>query len=178
MDYRDIRLDDCPNGSEGELMLFALDRVHREFAWKTGGLDAEQLRRRHPPSKLTLAGLIKHLTGVESGWTARAVGPSYETPWGKVDWIANPRWDFDSAVTDDPEELYATWYATIERSRRTWATMINNDGLDVTLPWGGDDYIVNRRRALTDILEENLLHTGHASIIREAIDGLVGNGPP
>jgi hypothetical protein len=29
-----------------------------------------------------------------------------------------------------------------------------------------------------DILEENLLHTGHASIVREAVDGLTGNDPP
>lgn len=53
---------------------------------------------------------------------------------------------------------------------------MSND-LDATVPWG-DDYVMNRRRALTDILEENLLHTGHTSILREAIDGLTGNDPP
>ena len=26
------------------MLCFALDRVHKEFAWKTGGLTAEQLR--------------------------------------------------------------------------------------------------------------------------------------
>lgn len=36
-------------------------RVRKEFAWKTGGLDAEQLRRRLPPSTMTPTGLIKHL---------------------------------------------------------------------------------------------------------------------
>ena len=51
---------------------------------------------------------------------------------------------------------------------------------DVMAPQCTDDpgYVVNRRRRLIDILEENLLHTGQTSIIREAIDGLVGNDPP
>lgn len=159
------------------MLLFSLDRVHREFAWKTGGLSADQLRQRHAPSKLTLAGLIKHLASVEAAWTRRAVGRQPEPPWSEVDWSANPRWEWETAVTDDPDDLYELWYRTIERSRQDWARLID-EGLDVTLPWGGEDYVVNRRRALTDILEENLLHTGHASIIREAIDGLVGNGPP
>lgn len=178
MAYTDIPFADCPNGSEGELLLFALDRVHRQFAWKTGGLDADQLRRQHPPSKLTLAGLIKHLAGVEANWTARAEGRSPASPWDEVDVDANPRWDWETAITDDPGELYALWYDTIDRSRQEWVKMISDGGLDATLAWGSDDYVVNRRRALMDILEENLLHTGQASIVREALDGLIGNDPP
>ncbi len=169
MDYTDIPITDCPNGSEGELLLFALDRVHREFAWKTGGLDADQLQQRHPPSKLTLAWLTVHLTRVESDWTARAEGRTHESTLDGVDW---------DATSGDPEQLYGLWYRTIDRIRRSWATMIKDGGLDGTVAWGGDDYRVNRRRALVDILEESLLHTGHASIVREAVDGLVGNGPP
>jgi len=54
---------------------------------------------------------------------------------------------------------------------------VADGGLDVHCT---DDpgYVVNRRRRLVDILEENLLHTGQTSIIREAIDGLTGNDPP
>lgn len=169
MDYTHIPLADCPNGTEQELLLFALDRVHRQFAWKTGGLTADQLRQQHPPSKLTLAWLIQHLTRVEADWTARAEARSHESALDKVDW---------DAVTDQPDQLYALWYQTINRTRQAWVSMINDNGLDATVPWGGDDYLVNRRRALMDILEENLLHTGHASIIREAVDGLTGNDPP
>jgi hypothetical protein len=178
VDYTDIPLRDCPSGSEGELLLFALDRVHRQFAWKTGGLTGEQLRRQHGPSELTLAGLVKHLAGVEAQWTARASGEPAGPPWDAVNWSANPRWGWETAVTDEPDQLYALWYDTIARSRRAWAEMIADEGLDASLAWGSDDYRVNRRRVLVDILEENLLHTGHASILREAIDGLVGNDPP
>lgn len=169
MDYNDIPITDCPSGSEGELLLFALDRVHRQFAWKTGGLDADQLRQRHPPSKLTPAWLIQHLTRVEADWTAKAEGRSHASELDQVDW---------DAIANQPDQLYTLWYETIDHSRQAWVTMIKDGGLDVTIPWDGNDYIVNRRRALVDILEENLLHTGHASIVREAIDGLVGNDPP
>jgi Protein of unknown function (DUF664) len=35
----------------------------------------------------------------------------------------------------------------------------------------------NRRRILIDLLEEYLKHTGHADVLREAVDGLTGNDP-
>ncbi|GAB3752641.1 mycothiol transferase [Microlunatus parietis] len=168
MDYTRIPLADCPTGTEGEVMLFALDRVHRKFAWKTGGLTVDQLQQRHPPSKMTLAWLIIHLTRVEADWTAKAEGRSHEESLGGMDWDAHGR---------QPDRLYGLWYDTIARTRQSWATMINDGGLDTVVDWG-DGYRVNRRRALTDILEENLLHTGHASIVREAVDGLIGNDPP
>jgi hypothetical protein len=72
MEWRDLPIDHCPRGGEVETLQFALDRVRRQFAWKTGGLTAEQLRRRHAPSSMTLAGLVKHMAFVEDGFTARA----------------------------------------------------------------------------------------------------------
>ncbi|WP_041792318.1 mycothiol transferase [Microlunatus phosphovorus] len=178
MDYTDLPLADCQQGSEGELLLFALDRVHKQFAWKTGGLDAEQLGRRHPPSTMTLAGLIKHLALVELTWTARALGESPGPPADEVDRSADPEWEWRTAVTDGPEVLYDLWYRTAARTRQIWGQIVADDRLDATVPWGSDDYVVNLRRVLVDILEENLLHTGHASMLREAVDGLIGNDPP
>lgn len=178
MDYSDIPFVDCPQGSEGELLLFALDRAHWQFAWKTGGLSAEQLGRRHPPSTMTLAGLIKHLASVEEIWTARALGESPGPPWDEVDRAADPEWEWRTAVTDGPDELYDLWYRTAAHTRSVWGQIVADDRLDDTVPWGSDDYVVNLRRVLVDILEENLLHGGQASMLREAVDGLVGNDPP
>jgi hypothetical protein len=178
VDYSVIPFPDCPAGSEGELLLFALDRVHRQFAWKSGGLDATQLRQTHPPSTLTLGWLIKHLAGVEAHWTGRVLGRPLGPQWDKASSDDDLQWSWESAISGDPEELYALWYDTIDRSRQAWVTLIDDAGLDIALPWGADGYVVNRRRALMDILEENLLHTGQASIIREAVDGLTGNDPP
>ena len=37
---------------------------------------------------------------------------------------------------------------------------------------------VSLRRILFDLLEEYARHTGHADLLREAIDGRVGEDPP
>ena len=50
---------------EVEMLLFALERSRAQFAWKCGGLDAAGLHKTHPPSAMTLAGLLKHLALVE-----------------------------------------------------------------------------------------------------------------
>ena len=180
MDWTDLPLTDSRQGTDAEILCFALERVHQQFAWKTGGLNAEQLRRQHPPSTMTLAGLIKHLASVEDAWTAMAHGRTPSLPWNAPDWDGGEDWDFHSALTDEPEELYALWYGVVERSLSGWREMIEGDGLDVTVTWStftGEPYVVNRRRLLVDLLEENLMHTGHADVLREAIDGLRGNGP-
>ncbi len=50
-------------------MLRAYLDYHRDtFRWKTGGLTQEQMSTAHPPSTLTLAGLLKHLALVEDWW--------------------------------------------------------------------------------------------------------------
>jgi hypothetical protein len=177
MDWRDLPLSDCLCGDEAEVLGFALDRVRRQFAWKTGGLDAEQLRRQHPPSSMTLAGLIKHMAFVEDGFTAQASDRPLGSPWDVRSWVENDEWGWESAVTDDPQELYALWYGASERSRVAWAEMSADGGLDVTLERGSPDWVVNRRRILVDLLEEYLKHTGHADVLREAVDGLRGNDP-
>jgi len=101
------------------MLQFALDRVRQQFAWKTGGLDAEQLRRQHPPSTMTLAGLVKHLTFVEDGFTCLAAGEPLGPPWDTRTWAENDRWAWESAIIDDPRDLHEAWYAAAERSRAT-----------------------------------------------------------
>jgi hypothetical protein len=159
------------------MLHFAVDRVRQQFAWKTGGLDAEQLRRRHPPSTMTLAGLIKHMAFVEDGFTARAAERPLAPPWDARSWVANDEWGWESAVSDDPTDLYSLWYGAAERSRANWAQMTADGGLDVVIDDGDLQWAQNRRRILFDLLEEYLKHTGHADVLREAVDGLRGNDP-
>jgi hypothetical protein len=94
-----------------------------------------------------------------------------EAPWAGYDA------EWEAAPHAAPQELYELWYGTIARCREEWGELVRDGGLDV--PCEDDPgYRVNRRRRLLDILEENLLHTGQTSLVREAIDGLVGNDPP
>lgn len=177
MDYTDLPWEDCLTGGEEAMLLFALDRVHRQFSWKTGGLDARQLGMRHPPSGVTIAGTVLHLAKVEEMWTAEAAGRPPGAPVVGDDGEAHHGTEWRDAPTLRPDELYGIWYDTVRRCRREWSGLMADGGLDV-LYLDDPGYVVNRRRRLTDILEENLLHTGQTSIIREAIDGSTGNDPP
>ncbi|TDD54164.1 DUF664 domain-containing protein [Kribbella antibiotica] len=177
MEWRDLPLAECLRGGEVEMLQFAVDRVRRQFAWKTGGLSAEQLRREYPPSTMTLAGLVKHMAFVEAGFTARAAGQPVGPPWDVRGWVENDNWGWESARIDDPQELYALWYRSAERSRATWAELAADGGLDVEIDEGDPDWVTSRRRILIDLLEEYLKHTGHADVLREAVDGLRGNDP-
>jgi Protein of unknown function (DUF664) len=177
MDWKDLPFSECLRGDEAEMLQFALNRVRQQFAWKTGGLTADQLIQRHAPSTMTLAGLVKHMAFVDGGFTAQAAGRPLDAPWDARSWIENDEWAWQSAVTDDPQALYALWYDTAERSRTAWAGLSANGGLDATIERGSPDWVVNRRRIAFDLLEEYLKHTGHADVLREAVDGLRGNDP-
>jgi hypothetical protein len=109
VDWRDLPFTECLRGTDAEMLSFAVDRARRQFAWKTGGLDAEQLRRRHPPSTMTLARLVKHMSFVDAGFTATAAGRPLGQPWDAREWADNDDWSWESAVSDDPLDLYALW---------------------------------------------------------------------
>lgn len=161
---------------EVEMLLFALDRSRAQFAWKVGGLDAEALHRPHPPSAMTLAGLIKHLALVEDQRTAEDLGgPPYGRQWSGFD---GPDWEWRSAADDSPEELYMLWRDAVARSRDAWARALADGGLDQPSRRDGDGWRPNLRRVLVDLQDEYARHVGHADLFREATDGLVGEDPP
>jgi len=165
---------------EVEMLLFALDRARAQFAWKCGGLDAAGLRRPHPPSAMTLGGLLKHVALNEDYTTARKLtGQPLGAPWDAVDFDADPDWEWHSAADDSPEELYRLWRGAVERSRAAVAAALAGGGLDqparFTTRSGGSP---NLRRVLVDLFEHYQRHVGHADVLREAVDGLVGEDPP
>jgi hypothetical protein len=165
------------DAGETEMMLFALERSRAQFAWKVGGLDAAALHVPHPPSAMTLAGLLKHLALVEAQRTAEDFGgPGYGREWQGFD---GPDWEWRSAAGDSAEELYALWAGCVARSRAALAGLLADGGLDQPSrrsPENGP--VPNLRRVLTDLHDEYARHVGHADLFREATDGLVGEDPP
>ena len=162
-------------GSEIESLLGALERNRRTFAWKCGGLDAVGMRATLGPSSMTLGGLLKHLALVEDdSFSVSVLGQDLGSPWNEVDWDADPDWEWHSAADDTPEELTALWTGAVERSRAAVAQSLADGGLDrlaVRTRWTEPPSL---RRILVDMIEEYARHTGHADLIRESIDGLVG----
>jgi hypothetical protein len=165
---------------EVDMLLFALDRSRAQFAWKCGGLDAAGLGRPHPPSAMTLGGLLKHLARVEDEYTAADLtGQPIGAPWDAVDFAADPEWEWRTAAGDSPDELYALWRGAVERSRAAVAKALAGGGLDQPSKFttqAGES--PNLRRVLVDLHDEYARHVGHADLMREAVDGLVGEDPP
>jgi len=166
-------------GSDQEHLLGMLERLRATFRWKAGGLDADALRVRVGASTLTLGGLLKHLARVDDlKFGTDAFGDTPGEPWRSADWDADPDWDFRSAARDTPEELYALYDAAVARSRRRLADAIASGGLDQPTRIGWDGEQASLRRLVCDLIEEYGRHTGHADLLREAADGLVGEDPP
>lgn len=164
---------------EVEMLLFALERGRATFAWKTGGLDAEALHRPHPPSAMTLGGLIKHIALVEDLRILEFLTGEMLGPWQRADFERDPDWEWHSAADDSPEELYALWQGAVQRSREVWKRLLAAGDLDQPSVYTTDTgEHPNLRRVLVDTIEEYSRHNGHADLMREAIDGLVGEDPP
>jgi hypothetical protein len=167
-------------GSETEHLVGALDRLRATFRWKADDLDAAGLSTRIGASSLTIGGLLKHLARAEDQmFSVKLSGAPMSPPWDSIDWDSDDEWDFTSAADDSPAELYDIWDSTIERSRARLSAALADGGLDqhVCLAWSGDRHL-SLRRLICDLIEEYGRHTGHADLIREAVDGRVGEDPP
>ena len=143
---------------------------------------AAGLRRPHLPSAMTLGGLLKHLALVEDRRTAvdltgQPIGPPWDA--AGVDFDADPGWEWRTAADHSPEELYALWRGAIERSRAAMARVLADGGLDQPSKFTSrSGQSRNLRRVLVDLHDEYARHVGHADLLREAVDGLVGQDPP
>lgn len=166
-------------GTEVQHLLASLDRLRATFWWKARGLDAAGLAFRLPSSSLSLGGLLKHLARAEDEmFTWKLWGEAPSEPWRSAPWDTEPDWDFTTAASDPPDTLYRLWADTIARSRASVARALADGGLDheAHLGWGGQH--ASLRRLLFDLVEEYGRHTGHADLLREAVDGVAGEDPP
>ncbi|MEO9153465.1 MAG: DinB family protein [Lapillicoccus sp.] len=133
---------------------------------KCDGLDAGQLARRSvPPSTMSLLGLVRHLAAVEQTWFRLRLsgeeGPRHYRDLG-------PDGEFDGAVADPAvvEEAFALWKSEIAFAE---AYVDAAPDLDHVGASGGV-----LRDILVHMIEEYARHCGHADLLREAIDGRVG----
>lgn len=167
-------------GTEVEHLAGALDRLRITFRWKADDLDADGLRASIGTSSLTLGGLLKHLAAVEDYvFTTKLRGEPMGAPWDSNDWDGSNDWEFSSAASDSPEQLYALWDGAVERSRGRLAAALAAGGLDQLVDVSGPDgQHASLRRLLCDLIEEYGRHTGHADLLREAVDGRTGEDPP
>ncbi len=167
-------------GDDTTTLLGALDRQRAYLAWKCDGLDSEGLGKTIASSSITLGGLLKHLALVEDHtfghkFSGLPLGP----PWDSVDFDSDPDWEWRTAAADSPADLMALWKQAVSRSRAIVASALaGGEGFDqpgrTTFPDGRTPTL---RRYMIDMIEEYARHVGHADLIRESVDGLVGEEP-
>lgn len=153
-----------------------LDFHRATLAWKVSGLSTEDLAKTLAPSTMTLGGLVKHLTYVEDDWFGVVLlGEDQREPWASVDWKATPDWEWDTAGGDTPAELLAQWEASVTRARAAAERAYRAGGLEYPAASGFSDGRIPRLRwFLIHMVEEYSRHNGHADLLRESIDGGVG----
>ncbi|SBT65724.1 Protein of unknown function (DUF664) [Micromonospora sediminicola] len=167
------------DGNETDTLLGALERSRATLAWKCGGLDEAGMRATVGTSSMTLGGLLKHLAGVEDEYfTRRLLGRDLPPPWDTVDWDDDPDWEWNSAAADTPEQLMTLWQDAAARSRAAVVEALAEGGLDQPARYVKLTEVPTLRRILIDMIEEYARHVGHADLIRESVDGLVGEDPP
>jgi Protein of unknown function (DUF664) len=142
-------------GDEIDTALITLERNRLTFAWKCADVDAEAMALRLGPSSVTLGGLLKHLAWVEELYfQSRLAGRPVMAPFDRLDLETDwEDWPWRTATDDTPPALHG------ELDQPT------HDGMSL-------------RRLLADMIEEYARHTGHADLLREAVDGSTGEGAP
>ncbi len=154
-------------GAEKESLHASLNRHREVVLWKIEGLDDEQLRRPMTPSGTSLLGLVKHLGAVEYGWFCTTFGRQTERlPFSDEDPEADLR-----VTPDESSEHILAFYARARAAADQ--VIVELDLEDRGTAWFGSD--VTLRWVLIHLVEETARHTGHLDVIRELIDGAVGD---
>lgn len=156
-------------GERHDLLAMVADQ-RTNFLYTVAGLTDEQARARSTVSELTLGGLVKHLAATQRGWLSVIDGTAApEVGWADLDPDGN-------RMTED-ETLDAhldAFHAAAEAFDRVVREEPDLDRA-VTLPrypWSPPQPLVRTvRHVLLHVFREIAHHSGHADIVREALDG-------
>ena len=142
-----------------------LDYHRLTLRWKCAGLTGEQLTlRTTPPSALSLLGLVRHMAEVERFWFRTNLAGE------QVPDLFEGEDSFQVLDAAGAEADFATFDAEVTAARAVAAehslddTFVTRRGRTLSLRW-----------TYVHMIEEYARHNGHADLIREAIDGSVGD---
>jgi hypothetical protein len=165
-------------GTEVEHLLGALARMRATFRWKADGLDDAGLAHRLETSRLSLGGLLLHLAmGEDYYLTTKLRGEELVEPWRSLVHDGSDEWEFEARL--GAAATYAAYDEAVRRNEARIDAALAEGGLDLVAHVDdGNGNHASLRRLLVDLLEEYARHTGHADLLREAVDGRVGEDPP
>ncbi|WP_439660878.1 DinB family protein [Lentzea sp. HUAS TT2] len=145
-----------------------LDYLRATIELKVEGLADADAARPVLPSKLTTAaGVVKHVRWVEHHWFEVVLaGRASRAPYTMEDPDADWRVEEDETLAG----FLADYRAQCEVSREVLAGL----ALDAEVPFRGDR-VVSARWVLAHVIEETARHAGQLDVVRELLDGTVGD---
>jgi uncharacterized damage-inducible protein DinB len=158
---------------ERSLLTTLLDYTRATTAYKCEGLSAADARATPLPTSplMSVSGLVSHLRWVEWSWLGeRLLGETADHPWGDPD---DPDREFHYELDRPLPDILADYQAQSAHYDEIIAGMdldtltvwkARESGEPVTLGW-----------VIMHLIEENARHNGHIDIIRELVDGQVGD---
>jgi hypothetical protein len=152
-------------GDERGMLDAWLNYYRASVLHKCAGLSAEQLAVRScPPSPMSLAGLVRHLTEMERAYAHRLADREIALLYCTDD---DPEADFESASRGTAEEDLRVFGEHCARSREIMA------GYDLDHAFGRQQSY-SLRWVYLYLIKEYSRHLGHADLLRERIDGATG----
>jgi uncharacterized damage-inducible protein DinB len=138
---------------------------------KCADLDAAQLARRSvPPSTMSLLGLVRHMADVERNWFRRVMAQADAPPLYWTEDLPDAEW---LGAAADPAVVEDAWRAW--REEVAFAEKFVADSPDLGIKGiMRDGNSIALREVLVHMIEEYARHCGHADLLRERIDGRVG----
>jgi len=164
-------------GGERATLVESLRRQRLTLQMKCADLDAEAMARRAvEPSTMSLLGLVRHLAEVERG-TFRRLMAGQDAP-RLFTSDADRDGDFDGAIADPQvvAEAWDVWRAEVDFAV---AFVADAPSLDITADdsanhHGSGGGLISLREVMVGMIEEYSRHLGHVDLLRERIDGRLG----
>ncbi|MGI8775667.1 MAG: DinB family protein [Actinomycetota bacterium] len=160
-----VRQDPPLDVPELEMLRAFLDYHRATILQKIADVDEEDLRKQMVPSGTSLLGILKHLAHVERWWFRTVFhDEELDYPWTDDDPDADWRID-DSESAEDIVRLYK------------YETAMAREIVNAAAP----DDVAKRKQTqfslrwiLLHMIQETARHNGHADILREMVDGAIG----
>jgi uncharacterized damage-inducible protein DinB len=167
----DPRIEPPPRAGERATLIGFLGWQRATLELKCAGLSAEAMARRPvPPSTMSLLGLVRHMAEVERGWFRRFMAGEDAPPY--FDLAADGDFEGAAADADTVAEAWRLWRSEVEFADRFVAGAVDLDVVGARQ--SADRGPISLRFVLTHMIEEYARHNGHADLLRERIDGRLG----
>ena len=160
---------------EKETLQRYLTKQRADLLAKLDGLDEYDARRPLVASGTNLLGLVKHVASVQLGYLGEVFDrPSpQEMPW--LTDTSEPEADLWATEDETREAIVAFARHSAEHADATVAAL-DLDSPGVVPWWPADRRAVTLHSILVHLCVETARHAGHADLVRELVDGRLGNG--